>query len=57
MDEYKIRYLDGDGRLVEIFVTEAANHELAKQTASLVAEQKGYKKYEVWSDYNMIQII
>ena len=57
MDEYKIRYLDGEGRLVETYVTEAASHELAKHTAELVAEQKGYKKYEVWSDYTMIQII
>jgi len=57
MDEYKIRYLDAKGRLVEVYVTQAASHELAKQTASLVAEQKGYKKYEVWSDYTMIQII
>ena len=57
MDEYKIRYLDGEGRLVETYVTEAASHELAKHTAELVAQQKGYKKYEVWSDYTMIQII
>ena len=57
MDEYKIRYLDEGGRLVEIYVTQAASQELAKQAAELVAQQKGYKKYEVWSDYTMIQII
>jgi hypothetical protein len=57
MDEYKIRYLNADGRLAEIYVTQAASQEQAKQTASAVAGEKGYKKYEVWTDYTMIQII
>jgi hypothetical protein len=57
MDEYKIRYLDAAGRLVENYVTEAANHEQAKIKASFVAREKGYQKYEVWSDFTMIQII
>ena len=57
MDEYKIRYLDERGKLVEICLIDAADQEQAKFKAETVAREKGYRKYEVWSDYTMIQII
>ena len=57
MDEYKIRYLNADGHLAEVYITEAASQEQAKLTASTIAGEKGYKKYEVWTDFTMIQII